>query len=167
MAVFLLDELETRRGCRNSGISLDAALLSHKETLGFLQQILRCAQYMTRPENMMMLNLILEKVIDLCEEIVELYLNLMNPKAATTEKPWVANVSGTDMLERQDIYFGDYQMDAVEWESLVRVLIILQLRGLEESVARMQKVPFLTQRETQMSKLLVSETRLANILKKL
>lgn len=162
--VFLLEELENKSSSIES-TALDSGLASHKEALNHCNAMLRCAQCTTRSENMMLLAFVCEKLVTLCEKVVGKYKGQPHP--------------GHDFLRRQGdgmtskggssgcsaaVVFGDYGVDLpLEWDCVIRVLIILQLKSLGNLLARMKMMASSTVRGAQLSVLLAAERRVGNV----
>lgn len=102
-AVFLLDELEDSGdpGLHEERKQLDFHLSSFREILSQCESMLQCHRCRHRPENMTVLNLVLERQTSLSDGIVNAYLTLTSSEAAaaaaagdsttlTTEKHVVA-----------------------------------------------------------------------------
>jgi hypothetical protein len=115
----------------------------------------------------MMLSLVSEKLVQLCDEIVEKYLLLTDSKGTVGRTPSVAGSSNPDTFDRQGISFGNYEIDDCEWEAIVKILISMQLNDLERLLTSVMKVSLLAQRKTQMSKLLAADSRVKTIAGKL
>ncbi|KAK4866738.1 hypothetical protein LT330_007901 [Penicillium expansum] len=83
-AVFLLDELEDSSdpGMHEERKQLDSHLSSFREILSQCESMLQCLQCRHRPENMTVLNLVLERQTSLSDGIVNAYLTLTSSAAA-------------------------------------------------------------------------------------
>lgn len=84
-AVFLLDELEdsSDSGLHEERKQLDSHLSSFREILSQCESMLQCHQCRHRPENMTVLNLVLERQTSLSDGIVNAYITLTSAAAAT------------------------------------------------------------------------------------
>lgn len=115
----------------------------------------------------MMLSLVSDKLVQLCDEIVENYLLLTDSKDTAARTPSVAGSSESDTFDKQGIIFGNYEIDDYEWEAMVRILIAMQLHGLERLLRSLMEVSLVALRKTQISKVLAAESRVKRIAKRL
>jgi hypothetical protein len=116
--IFLIDELESRLASDavQELDDLDSALASHKEALGYGKDLLSCRLCSARHENKILLSLLANKLVMLCDRIVSTYLNAM--------RSW-------DDSCQYKTFFGEYEVDsAMEWDVLLKNLIVLQLSAL-------------------------------------
>ena len=150
--IFLIDELESRLASDavQELDDLDSALASHKEALGYGKDLLSCRLCSARHENKILLSLLANKLVMLCDRIVSTYLNAM--------RSW-------DDSCQYKTFFGEYEVDsAKEWDILLKNLIVLQLSALysfvrdirgpdqaqeARSLATVKKIEYLGQRMQQ------------------
>lgn len=72
------------------------------------------------------------------------------------------------MESRQKLFFGDYRVDVpVEWDCLMRLLIILQLKSLRRLLTRMKMIASSASRSVQLSVLHVTERKVGDLMVKL
>ena len=156
--VFLIDELESAQ--QSAARQLDAGLASHREALRYGEAMMGCGYCTTRPENMTILTFLTDRLAGLCERIVDGYLE-MAPCRGNRHPPYRVG-AGTG------VFFGDYEVDSAnEWETLVRNLIILQLRGLNGLMGRVKEVSGMMQCDTPWRKAVGTEHRVVTLLDKL
>ena len=129
---------------------LDIGLAMHKTSLGHCHTILRCERCISKPEYFKLLALVSEKLVHLCELIVD--YNLQSNSGARRSLPSVR-----ENQPRRVVSFGQYKIDhQPEMDCIVRVLISLQIRALGSLLLDMKKAG----PTTEMSKLEASERRL-------
>ncbi|KFY24020.1 hypothetical protein V491_02326 [Pseudogymnoascus sp. VKM F-3775] len=124
--IFLIDELESRLTCGavQELDDLDSALSSHKEALGYGKGLLSCSRCSAQHENKILLSLLANQLVMLCDCVVSTYLNAM--------RSW-------DDACQYKTFFGEYEVDsAMEWDVLLKNLIVLQLSALYSFVRDMR-----------------------------
>jgi hypothetical protein len=116
--IFLIAELESKTNLEeglNVG-DLDSALDNHKEAIRYGEALRQCERCSIRSENMVLLGLLADRLIVVCEKIITTYL--------------IANECLRPFGSKH-LSFGDFKVDAkVEWSLLFGGLITLQLRSL-------------------------------------
>ncbi|KAK4032619.1 hypothetical protein C8A01DRAFT_40943 [Parachaetomium inaequale] len=169
--IFLLDDLESlldNTGCRDPHAvqrlgELHSALGSHKEAVKYAASMVQCAACSSRAESRILLSLLADRLILLCEKIVAAYLDAVRTWDETTPlPPDLGFNSGTnntsDTAPRgsgaprnggacssssssasqqllHTLFFGEYEIDSPdEWSMLMGNLIKLQLRALHSLV---------------------------------
>ena len=66
------------------------------------------------------------------------------------------------------LFIGDYEIEtAAEWESLLHILIKLQLRGLKSLLAKMKSIASTASREAHLPALSELDQRLTNVMNSL
>ncbi|RHZ50902.1 uncharacterized protein CDV56_101652 [Aspergillus thermomutatus] len=173
-AVFLLHELEASSG-NSQERHLDSQLSSYRETLSWCERMLQCSTCRSRPENMTVLNLVLERLVGLCDSIVGAYFDVIdssgnsssnsNSSNATEHHPW--STSKSRATEWPEMVLDDYDIAGPDWKTLVRVLIFIQMGALDSLLTRMKRIPSMAQQDSQMVRLLRSEQRNARIARRL
>ncbi|KAF1829169.1 hypothetical protein BDW02DRAFT_179261 [Decorospora gaudefroyi] len=114
--VFLVHELETAK----MG-SVDGQMASHKEAVDYGRAMLVCELCSRRPENLMMLTFLSERLLQLSEAVL-------------------ARLARPDGEERLAFVFGELEIDsAPEWDVLVSSLVALQLGALRDLLGRLKK----------------------------
>lgn len=186
--VGLLEDLDANTV--SGAAAIDSMLSSQKEALDYSKNMLACMQCAARSEHMTLLNFVATKMVALCEQIVERYvahtqnptaaedfrqLNLARRNSSHRGSPGADAASAAAMAAASNptaaavganMFLGDYEVNSpVEWDYLVRVLIVLQLRGLQSFLAEMKKVAQPALRDTQFSKLLMLEGQVAELSK--
>ncbi|KAL2833630.1 hypothetical protein BJY01DRAFT_253387 [Aspergillus pseudoustus] len=157
LAVSLLDEVDSLP----RDTALDATLSLHRRALERCQHIQACCATRSRPETMTMLSLVLEKLVGLCEVMVRSY------QGEQTRR--VGNSGNSMNAKRSTLVMGEYDMTvgSGEWTVLVQTLVAMQIRALDKLLHQIKASPGLSQREYQLSRVLQSEERLAQIVRKL
>ena len=129
---------------------LDIGLAMHKTSLSRCHTILRCGRCISKPEYFKLLALVSEKLVHLCELIVD--YNLQSNSGATKSLP-----SDRESQPRRVVSFGQYMIDQQpEMDCVVRVITSLQIRALWSLLVDMKKAG----PTTEVSKLEASERRL-------
>lgn len=158
--VLLLEETEYRSNTIDPVI-LDSALAYHKEAVNRCNTMLRCLLCTARSENMMLLAVVCEKLVGMCERIASKYL----------QHTWQAHqeTSSRGQAEyRQKVFFGNYAINLPEeWEHLIGLLIFLQLKSLGSLLAKMKMVASSELRGSQHTVLLAAERRVRDTAVKL
>lgn len=114
--VFIVHELETAKMD-----SMDGQMASHKEALDYGQAMVMCERCSRRPENLMMLTFLSERLLHLSEAVIGR----------------LAELDGEDRLA---FIFGELEIDsAPEWDLLASSLAALQLSGLGRLLAQLKK----------------------------
>jgi hypothetical protein len=172
-AVFLLDELEASSGNAQER-HLDSQLSSYRETLSCCERMLQCSTCRNRPENMTVLNLVLERLVGLCESVVGAYFNVIDSSSnsgnAAEHHQWSTSKSPpptSRASEWPEMVLGDYDIAGPDWKTLVRLLIFMQMGALDSLLTRMKRMPSMAQRDSQMVRLVASEQRNARIARRL
>jgi hypothetical protein len=165
----LLEGLETKINLVNSA-ELDAILAGQKEALGHSGLVLNCASCIARPEYMLFLGLISEKVATLCELIVTKYTTEIQ-RHSEHERSFFSD-NGALLKKtfngRKTVFLGDYKIESpVEWDCLIRVLIALQLRSFGTFLTEMRRIAALGPNPTQVFKVQATERRIGNLIQKL
>jgi hypothetical protein len=177
LVVFLLEDLETKSNYSEND-HLDSILAFHKEALNQCATMVLCSNCTSRSENMMLLAIVCQKLTSLCETIVIKYQQQsLAPSQHVTESPsarkpggsYFSNDnrsrSGSTTKYRSHIFFGDYEIDScIEWDCMIRSLIVLQLRSLRDFLTRMKMVATSKLRGAQLKTIEAAEKRLGSVL---
>ncbi|KAL9123065.1 MAG: hypothetical protein Q9187_000392 [Circinaria calcarea] len=167
--VLLLEETEYRSNAIDSAI-LDSALAYHKEALHRCNTMLRCLICTARSENMMLLAVVCEKLVAMCDRIASRFLqHTWQPHVCFGSKHGIEERSSRKGDEcRRKVFFGNYEIDQrEEWEHLIRVLIFLQLKRLGSLMAKIKMVTSLELRGAQHTVLLTAERKIRDTAAKL
>lgn len=115
--VFLVHELETAKSD-----SVDGQMASHKEAIDYGQAMMKCKLCSRRPENLMMLTFLSERLLQLGEAVTR----RLGQAAAGEEK--------------LAFLFGELEIDtAPEWEILLSSLVAVQLREFQQLLCQLKK----------------------------
>lgn len=159
-SVFLLEELEKKTSSTEPNV-LDSVLAHHKDALNHCNTMLCCPRCTIRSENMMLLAVFCEKMVGLCEKVIYTYLRHVHIMSRRDR------ISEEIMKSRQKLFIGDYEVDVPhEWECLMRMLIILQLRSLRSLVIRMKMIASSASRSAQLSVLHITERKIGDLMLK-
>ena len=154
--VILLEDLETKSRHVNTA-ALDSILVSQKEALGRCNSVLSCPGCFLRPEYVLLLGMVTERLASLCECTVAKYLDdeEMNSRG--------------NPMEDVKVSLGGYEVETSdERVGMVRWLIVMQLQSLRkfvESVAN--AVAARNEGKTQVLKVQAAEQRLAKLIQKI
>ena len=165
MMASLLEDLESRMETIAS-TTLDLILASNKEALIHCNKTLRCEMCPTRSGNMTLLSSICEKLVVLCEHVINEYLH----QTQRVESSAKATGKLSSMLRDgaagfwQKAFLGAYTLDSYpEWDYLIRLLIGLQLRDLERLLVRMKSMASAVGRGARVTSLHAVEQRLRHL----
>ncbi|KAL6719835.1 hypothetical protein ACLMJK_001756 [Lecanora helva] len=109
--------------------SLDNKLASQKDFLNRCNAILKCEFCRTRPEYLLLLGMFIQNLTNFCEATVNNYL-----EGVWSQSDWYSTPqSGSDLSNVEaTAQLGQYEVDSQqEWNTLMKVLIILQLQSIE------------------------------------
>ena len=143
-AVLMLEELEVKIDIIDT-LAPDTALAFHKKILSQSKAMLCCTQCTSRSENRMLLAFVCKKLGTLCERIVTRHIYPMRQEHRETPKqqkdPTAQESEAFSNGNQHEAYLGNYEIDLpYELDCLIRVLIVLQLRGLKALLAKMNVV---------------------------
>ncbi|EOD47381.1 putative c6 zinc finger domain protein [Neofusicoccum parvum UCRNP2] len=145
--------------------TLDVALASHKLFLNRALRVLNCSGCRARSEHMVLLTRVCDKLVRLAERIVLSYLQL-DAAAPTPRSSLTSTSSSACSLSQppspsfpcppaESLFLGCYETDPSEWDSLVRVILSLQLRSLGTLLAGVRR----SASSPQQPRLQVAETK--------
>ena len=174
----LLEELENRASTTDA-YTMDSALAYHKEALNHCIHMVRCSACTARSDYMMLLGVVSDKLITSYEQII-------NENTESAQKGVESNERGSGIASSSSpssgvgggageareklarvVSLGYYQIDGpTEWEYVMRVLILLQVRQVFDLLARMQHIAEETLRGPQVSATRMREQRLKTIAEK-
>ncbi|EAW14647.1 uncharacterized protein ACLA_076880 [Aspergillus clavatus NRRL 1] len=164
--VFAVEEFETNCNTENRA-ELDSIIAYQKRAIKCCRSMVNCTSCTSKRENFVLLVFITEKIVAVCGQIVVLY-SAKDGTPCTQAAPGPSSLRGYDRLledwdldtstssrssgslrpvsrstfsDWRELRLGDYEVSSrLEWEYLVRVLILLQLRAVTELLADMKKV---------------------------
>jgi hypothetical protein len=160
MAVFLLDELDTRDSSSRCKGNLDSILSTYNDVLSRCERMLECCQCRAKSENMMVLNTMFEKLVGLCDIQVNSYFHLTTEQEGDLSK---GSRIGS-LLEGLSLTLGEYELERAEWDTVVRVLANKKISDMRVFLEKMTRVASLAQRQAQLS---MSEQRIEALARKL
>ena len=143
--------LEGRTQLPNSSVKLDLILASQKETLARCHSVLSCSTCSPRPEYILLLGMVTERLVSLYECIIDRYLACVSSAqlpfrhgaaaaAATSPGPRNHHRNSPSSSGEVKVFLGNYEIDHPdEYNGLMRVLIVMQLRCLWKFVTGMKK----------------------------
>jgi hypothetical protein len=163
--------------------SIDAMMNFHQEILGSCSSVLLCWSCANRPEAMMLLALISNKLASICE--------MASTKSAEDFQTFEANSTlsskstpndGNESISRRDQlmlvgrqpgegfvstrvqFCGEYRVEHQrDWACLAKLLIRLQLKALGGFLKRVKLVSYIARRETHLLMLNACELRVQKI----
>ena len=160
--VILLEDLETKARHVDTA-ALDSILVSQKEALGRCNMVLNCSSCFLRPEYIVLLGMVTERLASLCESTVVKYLDNTNDAA-----PFQDTSSRGNPMDDVKVRLGGYEIETPdERVGLVRLLIVMQLQSLRKFIESMA-VTVASRREgkTQVLKVQAAEQRLAKLIQR-
>lgn len=161
----LLEDLENRVRHVDTA-ALDSILLSQKEVLSRCKSILKCSNCYLRLEYILLLRMVTERLVSLCESTVAKYLDDNNNGAplleTTTDRKYHSP------MDDVKVCLGAYEIETPgEIFGLVRLLIAMQLRSLRKFIEGVAlAVASNGEGKTQVLKVQAAEQRLAKLIQR-
>ena len=163
----LLKDLE-RKNYLDDLAALDSTLAWQKRALAHCSTVLSCSACVARSEYILLLGLITDKLATLCESTVSLYLKEVQRRTTSRTNSDCGHHSRTSSEESSTIFLGCYEIESrEEWSSLIRVLIVLQLRNLRSLLGDMNKAATTRTNASHLPMVQATERRLGNLIQKL
>lgn len=156
--VMLLEDLETKARHVETA-ALDSILVSQKEALGRCNTVLNCPSCFLRPEYILLLGMVTEKLASLCESTVAKYLDDVND--GTPFRGFNGNP-----MDDVKVSLGGYEIETPdERVGMVRLLIVMQLQSLRKFVEGVANaVASRKEGKAQVLKVQAAEQRLAKLI---
>jgi hypothetical protein len=192
LELFAVEEFETSCNTGNRA-KLDSIIAYQKKAIKCCRSMINCTGCISKRENFVLLVFITEKIIAACGQIVVLY-SMKDGAPDTQAASGLSSLQGYDHLHEdwdfdtsassslsssiksastgmlsdwRELLLGDYEVSSrLEWEHLVRVLILLLLRAVMELLADMMKVGGDVLGEMQKASLARAERRVCELKKK-
>ncbi|KAI1132464.1 hypothetical protein F5Y10DRAFT_261174 [Nemania abortiva] len=145
--IFLINELESWTGSSKTlnAHDLCSSLAEHKRAVRKGEALIQCGECSTLSENMIMLGLLVDRLLVLCEKIVVSYLTTVN---------------GQLSLEHKDLCFGEFEVDTdMEWVLLFGGLVALQIKSLTLLIEGISRVEGSLRSKLETSKLKIQHLR--------
>ncbi len=160
--VILLEDLETKARHVNTA-ALDSILVSQKEALGRCNTVLNCPSCFLRPEYILLLGMVTERLASLCESTVAKYLDDVDDGT-----PFQINARGNPM-DGVKVSLGGYEIETPdERVGMVRLLIVMQLQSLRKFIEGVANaVASRKESRTQVLKVQAAEQRLAKLIQRI
>lgn len=160
--VILLEDLETK-GRHVDTAALDSILVSQKEALGRCNLVLKCPGCFLRPEYILLLGMVTERLAALCESTVAKYLDDVNAGTPFGE------INGGSPMDDVKVSLGGYEIETPdERVGMVRLLIVMQLQSLRKFIEGVANaVASRKEGKTQVLKVQAAEQRLAKLIQKI
>ena len=160
----LLEDLETKARHVNTA-ALDSILVSQKEALGRCNTVLNCPSCFLRPEYILLLGMVTERLASLCESTVAKYLNDVNDGTSFGEM----NGAAGSPMDGVKVSLGGYEIETPdERVGMVRLLIVMQLQSLRKFVEGVANaVASRPEGKMQVVKVQAAEQRLAKLIQKI
>ena len=159
----LLEDLETKARHVHTA-ALDSILVSQKEALGRCNTVLNCPSCFLRPEYILLLGMVADRLASLCESTVAKYLDDENDDTSFREM----NGRGSPM-DGVKVSLGGYEIETPdERVGMVRLLIVMQLQSLRKFIEGVANaVASRPEGKTQVVKVQSAEQRLAKLIQKI
>ncbi|KAJ9256025.1 transcriptional regulator family: Fungal Specific TF [Paecilomyces variotii] len=149
---------------------LDSIVSYQKEAIKCCRAQLKCSSCIARRETLVLLVFMLEKIVAACGLVVGLY-RVKDVQPHRPSSSLRVNGDGsldlglaTSKADWRELLLGDYEISSpLEWEHLVRVLILLQLRAVMELLADVKSMESEVLGETLMASLTQAEIRLGEL----
>lgn len=165
----VLEDLEIKARHVDSA-ALDSILVSQKEALGRCNSALKCLTCSLRPECILLLGMVTERLASLCELIVAKYLEVVNDGTSFRETDVDGNHhSRGKLMDDVKMRFGGYEIEKPdERVRLVRLLIVMRLQGIRKFIEGVATVAASRgQGNTHMLKVQAAEQRLAKLIQRI
>ena len=163
----LLEELDKKDHILDP-TAIHSIMASQKETLSRCNSVLSCSTCVARSEYTLLLGLITQRLATSCEFTVAVYLEEVQRRYRFRSAPKNEYHSRTSLEHSQHLFLGHYEIDSLEeWSSLLRVLIVLQLRGLLNFLGEMKNIAVTGSNATQLPVLQATERRVGILIQKL
>lgn len=163
----LLEDVE-RKKFLDDPAALDSILAWQKRALAHCSTVLRCSACGSRSEYILLLGVVTERLAALCESTASLYLKELRCRSSLRSRPNGRHHSRTSSEESGTVFFGRYEIESTEeWSSLIRVLILLQLRSLRSLLGNLKMAAAAGTNATQLPMMQATERRVGNLLQKL
>lgn len=155
----LLEDLE-RGHYLDDPAALDSILAWQKRALSHCSTVLSCSACVARSEHILLLAFITERLATLCESTVSLYLKELQRRSSANGRRH-SEESGT-------VFLGCYEIESKEeWSSLIRVLIVLQLRSLRSLLGDMSNAARAGTNAAQLPMVQATERRVDDLIQRL
>lgn len=162
----MLERLEARNSLVDRS-ALDKTLASQREALNHCKSILQCMECVLRPEYILLLGVIAERLTTSCESTVAQYLSESSQQSQSHHSAFGRGTSKPSK-EQDRIYIGSYGIESVEeWHDLMRFLIAQQLRSLGHLLGSMKKVAASGISMTRLPNIGATERRVAALIVKI
>lgn len=163
----LLEDLE-RKNFLDDPVALDSILAWQRKALAHCSTVLGCSACVARSEYILLLGLITDRLATLCESTVSLYLKEVQRRTTSQTSSDRRHHSRTSSEESSTVFLGCYEIESrEEWSSLIRVLIVLQLRNLRSLLGDMNKAATTRTNASHLPMVQASERRVSNLIQKL
>lgn len=167
--VVVIEDLETK-GTHFDITALDSILMSQKEALARCKSVLNCPTCSLRPEYVLLLGIITERLASLCESTVTRYLDHVNDgtlfREADADAKYHARRSPMDDFK---VSLGSYEIERPEERvRLVQLLIVMQLQSLRRFIEGVANaVVSKAEGKTSITKVQGAEQRLAKLIQRI
>ena len=163
----LLEDLE-RKNCLDDPAAIDATLAGQKRAIAQCSTVLSCSTCVARSEYILLLGMITERLAIICESTVALYLKELQRRSNFRSSSNGNYSSRSSSQEASTFFLGRYEIESPEeWSSLIRVLIVMQLRNLRSLLGGMKKAASAGTHTTQLPMVQATERRVASLIQKL
>lgn len=165
----LLSELEQKVQPSNYPAKLDSILVFQKEALARSKSVLSCSTCSPRPEYILLLGMVTERLVTVFESTVDIHLDSVSVTQHTSSQA-AANAShhhpAPCSYEASKTFFGSYEIETPdEYNRLMSVLLAMQLQTLWRFTAGMKKAGELEASST--PKIQALEKRVVRLLQKI
>ena len=149
--------------------NVDTILAHHKEALMRCKNVLECAHCDSPTDHMMLLVVVCRKLVTLVEEVVRVFNRWRTINQLVKDGIGaVRDDGGQHHQDRWNFSFGNYVVDSeLEGGSIIKILILVQLKGTLGILNRLKSIAKAEQRETQMAMLQAIEHKVTEIVQEL
>ena len=152
----MLETIDTKNS-HVSDSSVDSMMAVHQDAIIECNKMLTCRICVERSERMMMLALVSENLVDLCEKAASKFKSTKRHSAVVvgreTARQRGETISGTTDSQRSFV-LGEYEIKQPhELNCMIKILILLQLQALSVFLGRLKAIASVASREGQLVKL--------------
>ena len=165
----VLEDLEIKARYVDSA-ALDSILVSQREALARCQSALNCSACSLRPECILLLGMVTERLASLCESTVAKYFEVVSDGTPFQDtNPDDKYHSRGNPMDDVEIRLGGYEIETPDERGrLVRLLIAMRLQGIRKFIEGVATV-VASRREglSHLPKVQAAEQRLAKLIQRI
>ena len=154
--VALLEESESKAN-KIEIQNIHTILAYQKNALKHCTNMLNCTRCNPPSDHMMLLAIVCRKLVSSMEEVVHIFIQRKTSQPTDDNEDDSRQICGK-------LFFGDYMVDSeVEWAPMVRILIMVLLKGTLRMLNHLKRIARTSLRETQMLMLQAIEDKIGKM----